>query len=85
MAKWTLPEEDRVQSIYLLRRIKQSPIYNTVRSMVVRADNETQARFLASQEAMDEGDYTWLNPNFSHIEEIEDGEAQVLCVDALNG
>ena len=88
MAKWTLPtshEQDPIMNIYLLTRTERAPSYDVVRSMVVRAENETQARFLASQKAMDEGDYIWLDSNYSHIEEIEDGEAQVLCVDAVNG
>lgn len=88
MAKWVLPtscKEEPETSIYLLTRTARASSHDVVRSMVVRAENETQARFLASQKAMDEGDYIWLQPEYSHIEEIEDGEPQVLCVDAVNG
>jgi len=87
MAKWDLSkyEQEPVMQIYLLTRTSRAPSYDVVRSMVVRAKNENQARFLASEKAMDEGDYMWLDPQHSHIEEVEDGEPQVLCVDAVNG
>lgn len=87
MAKWTFPthEQEPIMNLYLITRTVRAPSYDVVRSMVVRAENETQARFLASEKAMDEGAYMWTDPNYSHIEEIEDGEAQVICVDAVNG
>jgi len=87
MAKWIFSthEQEPIMTLYLLTRTSRAPSYDVVRSMVVRAENETQARFLASQKAMDEGDYMWLQPEHSHIEEIENGEALVLCVDAVNG
>ena len=86
MAKWTLPGQEPKMSIYLLTRTTRAPSYDVVRSMVVRALTEQDARQLASEKAMDEGKYMWLEADHSHCEEIDDmGEAQVMCVDAVNG
>lgn len=86
MAKWVLPGQDPVRSIYLLTRTTRAPSYDVVRSMVVRAFDEQEARKLASEKAMDEGAYIWLEANHSHCEELtEAGDSQVVCVDAVNG
>ena len=53
MAKWTLPEKDPVRSIYLLTRTARALNYDVVRSMVVRAFDEQEARKLASEKAME--------------------------------
>jgi len=54
--------------------------------MVVRAEDEIQAREQASFKAMDEGKTCWLNADYSFCELLtENGEAQVICVDASNG
>jgi len=54
--------------------------------MVVRAMTEQEARQLASEKAMDEGKYMWLEADHSHCEEIDErGDAQVMCVDVVNG
>lgn len=86
MAKWTLPGQDPERSIYLLTRTTQASSYDVVRSMVVRAFDEQEARKLASEKAMDEGAYMWLEANHSHCEELTSaGDSQVVCVDAVNG
>ena len=86
MAKWQLPGEEPRMSIYLLTRTSDAPSYDIVRSMVVRAMTEQEARQLASEKAMDEGKYMWLEADHSHCEEIDErGDAQVMCVDVVNG
>jgi hypothetical protein len=54
--------------------------------MVVCAVNEAEARAEASLKAMDEGPFVWLNDTTSTCDIIPSyGEAQVVCVDAMNG
>jgi hypothetical protein len=89
MAKWNLPSLPSIEprmKLFLITRTERAPSYDVVRSMVVRAEDEDQARQEAAMKSMDEGAIVWLQPSMSHCEEIStDGEAQVLCVDAVNG
>ena len=90
MAKWnlqSLPSIEPKMKLFLITRIERAHTsYDVVRSMVVRAEDEEQARQEASMKSMDEGALMWLQSSMSYCEEINsDGEAQVLCVDALNG
>lgn len=86
MAKWTLTGQDPERSIYLLTRTTKAPSYDVVNSMVVRAFDEQEARKLASEKAMDEGSYIWLEANHSYCEELTSvGESQVVCLDSTDG
>jgi hypothetical protein len=63
-----------------------TPWYDKAFGFVVRADDEKQARELASKEAGDEGAKAWLNPQQSLCEIVGDAvgngeEAQVLLRD----
>ena len=72
--------------LFLLTRTSTEVSYDAVTSMVVRAEDENQARQEASLKAMDEGNFVWLQPSMSDCAEISlDMEAQVICVDATNG
>lgn len=72
--------------LFLITQTAKFISYDTVRSMVVRAEDEDQARQEASLKAMDEGNMVWLQPAMSNCAEISlDMEAQVICVDAING
>ena len=76
-----------MRKLFLITRTERAHTsYDVVRSMVVRAEDEAEARQEAAMKSMDEGAMMWLQPSMSYCEEINpDGEAQVLCVDAVNG
>lgn len=69
--------------LYLLtRRSDQGPVYDSNNAMVVRATSTRQARYYASQSAMDEGRECWLNPADSKCELlIAPGEPGVIIRD----
>jgi hypothetical protein len=86
MAKWSIPDPVVDRKIFLLTRLTSTPLYDVVNSMVVCAVNEAEARAEASLKAMDEGPFVWLNDTTSTCDIIPSyGEAQVVCVDAMNG
>ena len=50
--------------------------------IVVRAEDETQARAMAVERSGDEPDHYWTDPAFSFCEELDaDGPAEVICRD----
>ena len=81
-----LPSIEPKMKLFLITRTERAPSYDVVRSMVIRAVDEDQARQEAVMKSMDEGEIMWLQPSMSYCEEINpDGEPQVLCVDAISG
>ena len=87
MAKWIeIRKEEPKSKLYLLTSLAETRSYDVVRSMVVRATTEEEARKAASLKSMDETATTWLLPKLSHCEVIPiEGETQVLCIDSING
>jgi hypothetical protein len=55
--------------LYLLKQ-KGRYSYDEYDSKLVRAENETQARFVASLKPGDEGEATWLLDCYSSVEEV---------------
>lgn len=61
-AKENLPE-DRSNPWYT--------IYDCANGFIVEAENEAQARLLASEQHGDEGAEAWLNPEYSSCDELK--------------
>jgi len=56
--------------------------YDKAFGFVVRAENEDEARILASKEAGDEGGSVWINNNFTYCIELKgEGEKGVIIRD----
>lgn len=55
--------------LYLLKR-KDGIDYDEYDAKLVRAENETQARFVASLKPGGEGESTWLLDAYSSVEEV---------------
>lgn len=73
--------------LYLLENKVGGTRQDTLRSIVVRAENSTRARYLAADKAGDEGCRTWQDPNMSTCEKIGSGpgDEAVICIDFHEG
>lgn len=69
-------------TIYLLERLGRIG-WDENRSIVVRADDETQAREVAAKNAADEGPEVWRNPGVTTCE-VVDPDAEVSDVIAID-
>lgn len=64
--------------LYLLKRFTHID-YDEISVFAVRADSEERARYLAGNEAADEGKETWLDKNKSSCEEIKtEGKEEII-------
>ena len=68
-------------AIFLITRTG-SVDYEEYRAFVIKAQDEDEARQIASETNGTEGRGQWLNPSFSKCEELkEDGVSEIICSD----
>jgi|CXWL01.1.fsa_nt_gi hypothetical protein len=70
--------------LWVLRRVggEGTPIYDCNDGFVIRADDATEARMMASKTSGDEGPNVWLNADQSHCEELlQFGEPGIIITD----
>lgn len=69
--------------LWLLKPIKNwTPVYDCTFGVVVRADSEGRARALASKEAGDEGQTSWMDKRLTTCSELTaDGAEEVVLRD----
>lgn len=70
--------------LWLLQRkyTKGEPVYDCNYGFVIRADDASDARLMASKEMGDEGADCWLSDDKSSCEELsQDGETAIILVD----
>lgn len=74
-----------MMKLWILERSPFQPamvIYDASNGFVVRAEDETRARLLASQHKGDEGASTWMDPALSSCRELTvDGPEQMILRD----
>lgn len=67
--------------LFLLTR-RDHPEFDEVAGFLIRANSEAHARWMATQEARDEGWGAWVDPSVSTCEELtEDGVSGILLRD----
>lgn len=68
--------------LWLLKREKMRPYYDVADGFIVRAETEDDARKIASLDAGDEGNTTWLSAKYSSCEPLSEiGPAQSILRD----
>ena len=81
--------------IYKLERKTDIGEVDVMNALVVRAGNDTRARYMAADKALDEGARTWQDPNLSTCERIGSGpigssggmltSEAYICIDVREG
>lgn len=70
--------------LWVLRRVggEGTPTYDCNDGFVIRADDEAEARLMASKASGDEGADVWLSRAESHCEELlQSGEPGIILTD----
>ena len=70
--------------LWLLTRIDTRPAWDVANGFVVRALTEDHARFLAAQQAGDEGQACWLAPTTSRCVELDGGGPPGIVLEDFN-
>ena len=78
--------KEKNMKLYLLRPKEDNtiwkPWYDKTFGFVVRAESESEARLLASEESGEEGDKAWLDGRYSTCEELTSkGKSEVVIKD----
>ncbi len=73
-------------ALFYLENQELDDSYDVAVAFVIRAEDEAEARKIASQDAGDEGSSLWLDPRRSSCAILSDkGESKVICRDFKSG